>query len=40
MNTLRETFLNELADVYDAEKQLTRALPKMAKASEDDSLRS
>jgi ferritin-like metal-binding protein YciE len=40
MNTLREAFLNELADVYDAEKQLTKALPKMAKASEDHSLRS
>jgi Uncharacterized protein conserved in bacteria len=40
MNTLREAFLNELADVYDAEKQLTKALPKMAKASVDHSLKS
>src|SRR4051812_6704373 len=34
MNALRETFLDELADVYDAEKQLLKALPKMAKAAE------
>jgi ferritin-like metal-binding protein YciE len=28
-----------LADVYDAEKQLTKAVPKMAEACEDDTLR-
>jgi ferritin-like metal-binding protein YciE len=39
MNTLRETFLLELADIYDAEKQLVKALPKMAKAAENDQLR-
>jgi ferritin-like metal-binding protein YciE len=39
MNTLRETFLEELADIYDAEKQLVKALPKMAKAAENDQLR-
>jgi len=39
MNSLRETFLEELADVYDAEKQLVKALPKMAKAAEHDDLR-
>ena len=39
MNTLRETFLEELADIYDAEKQLIKALPKMAKAAQNDQLR-
>ena len=32
--TLRELFVEELRDMYDGEKQLTRALTKMAKASE------
>ena len=36
---LRELFVEELKDIYDAEKQLTKALPKMAKAAEQDSLR-
>jgi ferritin-like metal-binding protein YciE len=39
MNSLRETFLEELADLYDAEKQLVKALPKMAKAAVHDELR-
>jgi len=39
MNTLRETFLEELADIYDAEKQLIKALPKMAEAAQDAALR-
>jgi ferritin-like metal-binding protein YciE len=39
MNTLRETFLEVLADTYDAEKQLVKALPKMAKAAENEELR-
>jgi len=34
MSALRETFLEELADLYNAEKQLLKALPKMAKAAE------
>ncbi|HYG23476.1 MAG TPA: ferritin-like domain-containing protein [Verrucomicrobiae bacterium] len=38
-NDLRELFLDELADVYSAEKQLLKALPKMAKAAESDELR-
>src|SRR5438552_208316 len=38
MNALRETFLNELADLYDDEKQLLKALPKMAKAASDEEL--
>ncbi len=39
MSTLRETLLSELADVYDAEKQITKALPKMAKAAEHEELK-
>jgi ferritin-like metal-binding protein YciE len=39
MNTLRETFLNELADIYDAERQLLKALPKMAKAAQHEDLK-
>jgi ferritin-like metal-binding protein YciE len=38
-NNLHELFLEELADIYNAEQQLTRALPKMAKAAESDELR-
>jgi len=33
MKTLVDLFLNELADMYDAEKRLVKALPKMAKAA-------
>ena len=36
---LQELFVEELRDVYDAEKQLTKALPKMAKAVENEELR-
>ena len=32
--------MEELRDMYDAEKRLVRALPKLAKASESDVLRS
>ena len=35
---LRELFVEELRDMYDGEKQLTRALTKMAKASESEEL--
>ncbi len=38
MTELRETFINELRDIYDAEKQLLKALPKMAKAAADEQL--
>ena len=31
--TLHDAFLDELRDVYDAEKQLTKALPKLAKTA-------
>ena len=31
--TLHDAFLDELRDLYNAEKQITKALPKMAKAA-------
>lgn len=39
MSSLKELFLKELADVYDAEKQLTKALPKMAKNASSEELK-
>ena len=36
---LHELFVDELKDIYDAEKQLTKALPKMAKAAQSPELR-
>ena len=33
MKTLRNLFLDELADMYDAERRIVKALPKMAKAA-------
>ena len=36
---MQELFLEELADIYNAEQQLTKALPKMAKAAQSDELR-
>ena len=36
---LHELFVDELRDIYDAEKQLTKALPKMAKACDSEDLR-
>jgi ferritin-like metal-binding protein YciE len=36
---LQDAFLDELRDTYDAEKQLMKALPKMAKAAASDELR-
>lgn len=39
-NTLKELYLDELRDLYDAEQQLIKALPKMAKASSSNELRS
>src|SRR5688572_1778521 len=38
--TLHDAFVDELKDLYDAEKQLTKALPKMAKAASAPALRS
>jgi ferritin-like metal-binding protein YciE len=40
MKTLEALFLDELADMYDAENRLTQALPKMANAADHDELRS
>ena len=37
--TLHDAFIDELRDAYDAEKQLTKALPKMAKAASSPDLR-
>jgi len=37
--TLHNAFINELRDTYDAEKQLTKALPKLAKAATNAKLR-
>ena len=37
--TLHDAFIDELRDAYDAEKQLTKALPKMAKAASSPELR-
>ena len=39
MKTLKELFLDELADMYDAEHRLIKALPKMAKAATCDDLK-
>ena len=39
MSDLRETFIEELKDIYDAEKQILKALPKMAKAAEHEELK-
>jgi len=38
--TLHDAFIDELRDAYDAEKQLTKALPKLAKAATNAKLRS
>jgi ferritin-like metal-binding protein YciE len=39
MESLRELFVEQLRDIYDAESQLVKALPKMAKAASNDELR-
>jgi len=36
---LKELYINELKDLYNAENQLVKALPKMAKAASSDELR-
>lgn len=40
LSTLKDLFVKELRDIYDAEKQITKALPKMAKGAESEELRS
>jgi ferritin-like metal-binding protein YciE len=39
VTTLRDAFLDEIRDIYHAEKQLVKALPKMAKAASSPQLR-
>ncbi len=39
VKTIDDMFLSELQDIYHAEKQLTRALPKMAKAASSPELK-
>jgi ferritin-like metal-binding protein YciE len=38
-NALRKLYINELKDLYSAENQLVRALPKMAKAADAEDLK-
>src|ERR1700724_3548859 len=38
-NALKKLYIEELRDIYDAEKQLIKALPKMAHAATSDELR-
>ena len=38
-NALKELYVDELRDLYNAENQLTKALPKMAKAATSEDLR-
>src|SRR5258706_4686694 len=38
MNAMRELLIDEMKDLYDAEKQLVKALPKMAKAASSQEL--
>jgi ferritin-like metal-binding protein YciE len=39
IKTLRELYIDELKDLYNAENQLVKALPKMARASSSGPLR-
>jgi ferritin-like metal-binding protein YciE len=39
LNTLQDLYLEELRDLYDAENQLVKALPQMAKAAGSEELR-
>jgi ferritin-like metal-binding protein YciE len=38
-NGLKELYIDELKDLYDAENRLVKALPKMAKAANSEKLR-
>src|ERR1044071_5222191 len=38
-NNLREALVDEIRDLYNAEKQLTKALPKLAKGATSEELR-
>jgi ferritin-like metal-binding protein YciE len=39
LNSLRDLYITELKDLYDAENRITKALPKMAEASSSQDLR-
>jgi ferritin-like metal-binding protein YciE len=39
LDTMRDLLIDEMSDIYNAEKQLVRALPKMAKASASPTLK-
>lgn len=39
VKTLQELFVHELSDIYNAEKQLTKALPRLARAASNPKLR-
>lgn len=39
IKTLTDLFIHDLSDVYSAEKQITRALPKMVRAATDEKLK-
>ena len=39
VKTVQDLFVDELRDIYSAEKQLTKAIPKMAKAATSPELR-
>jgi len=38
VKTLEDLFIHELSDIYSAEKQIARALPKMARAATSEQL--
>ena len=38
IDTIEDLFVHELSDVYSAERQLTKALPRLARAAEDPAL--
>ncbi len=40
LNSLAELYIHELKDIYSAEKQITQALPKLAKAASNEELKS
>jgi ferritin-like metal-binding protein YciE len=39
MPAVKQTFINELQDLYDAERQLLKSLPRMAKAAKNEALK-
>ncbi|MBP9854484.1 MAG: ferritin-like domain-containing protein [Candidatus Omnitrophica bacterium] len=40
LKTLKDLYVHELKDIYSAEKQITKALPKLAKAANSEELKS